>query len=69
MAFLEYRDGDALVFGTEPTGLSDAVLADPHLTDLLRIPMVPGRRSLNLSNSAAVATYEAWRQLGFPGGA
>jgi tRNA (cytidine/uridine-2'-O-)-methyltransferase len=64
---VSYRPGDALLFGTEPTGLSDAVLADPHLTDRLRIPMIPGRRSLNLSNSAAIATYEAWRQLGFPG--
>ena len=38
-----------------------------RVTDRLRIPMVPGRRSLNLSNSAAVVTYEAWRQHGFPG--
>ncbi|GAA5067705.1 tRNA (cytidine(34)-2'-O)-methyltransferase [Nocardia callitridis] len=63
-----YRDGDVLLFGTEPTGLPDSVLADPHLTDQLRIPMLPGRRSMNLSNSAAVAVYEAWRQLGFPAG-
>jgi tRNA (cytidine/uridine-2'-O-)-methyltransferase len=62
-----YRDGDVLMFGPEPGGLSDSVLADPHVTDRLRIPMLPGRRSLNLSNAAAVAGYEAWRQLGFPG--
>jgi tRNA (cytidine/uridine-2'-O-)-methyltransferase len=37
------------------------------VTDRLRIPMLPGRRSLNLSNSAAVAVYEAWRQQGYPG--
>lgn len=60
-----YRAGDVLVFGPEPTGLSDAVLHDPNVTDRLRIPMLPGRRSLNLSNAAAVAAYEAWRQLGF----
>ena len=64
---VDYRPDDALLFGAEATGLSEAVLADPHLTDRLRIPMIPGRRSLNLSNSAAIATYEAWRQLGFPG--
>jgi tRNA (cytidine/uridine-2'-O-)-methyltransferase len=64
-ADIAYRAGDVLVFGPEPTGLSDAVLHDPHVTDRLRIPMRPGRRSLNLSNAAAIATYEAWRQLGF----
>lgn len=64
---LDYRPGDALLFGTEPTGLPAAHLAHPRITAVVRIPMLPGRRSMNLSNSAAVATYEAWRQLGFPG--
>ncbi|MCM6776211.1 tRNA (cytidine(34)-2'-O)-methyltransferase [Nocardia sp. CDC159] len=64
---ITYRKGDALLFGPEPTGLPEEVLADPHVTDQLRIPMLPGRRSMNLSNAAAVAVYEAWRQLGFPG--
>ncbi|WP_040774628.1 tRNA (cytidine(34)-2'-O)-methyltransferase [Nocardia pneumoniae] len=63
-----YRENDVLLFGTEPTGLPEAVLSDPHITDRLRIPMLPGRRSMNLSNAAAVTVYEAWRQLGFPGG-
>jgi tRNA (cytidine/uridine-2'-O-)-methyltransferase len=58
---------DVLMFGPEPTGLAPEVLHDPHVTDRLRIPMLPGRRSLNLSNSAAVAVYEAWRQQGYPG--
>jgi len=66
-AEIAYRAGDVLLFGPEPTGLAPAVLEDPHVTDRLRIPMLPGRRSLNLSNAAAVAAYEAWRQLGFPG--
>jgi tRNA (cytidine/uridine-2'-O-)-methyltransferase len=66
-ADVAYVAGDALVFGPEPTGLSPAVLADEHITDRLRIPMLAGRRSLNLSNAAAVAAYEAWRQLGFAG--
>lgn len=64
-ADVRYRSGDVLVFGPEPTGLSQAVLTDPNITDRLRIPMLPGRRSLNLANSAAIAVYEAWRQLGF----
>lgn len=59
---VSYRAGDVLMFGPEPTGLSPEVLHDDHVTDRLRIPMLPGRRSLNLSNSAAVAVYEAWRQ-------
>lgn len=65
---VDYRPGDVLLFGPEPTGLSDEALADPRVTDLIRIPMIPGRRSMNLSNAAAVAAYEAWRQMGFPGG-
>ena len=65
---LAYRDGDVLLFGPEPTGLDDAVLAHPRVVEQVRIPMLPGRRSLNLANAAAVATYEAWRQLGFPAG-
>lgn len=59
---LRYRPGDALLFGTEPTGLPEAILDDPRVTSKVRIPMLPGVRSLNLSNSAAVAVYEAWRQ-------
>lgn len=65
---IDYQEGDALLFGTEPSGLPAEHLAHPRITGEVRIPMLPGRRSMNLSNSAAVATYEAWRQLGFPGG-
>jgi tRNA (cytidine/uridine-2'-O-)-methyltransferase len=67
-ADIEYQDGDVLMFGPEPTGLDAAVLGDPRVTEVVRIPMLPGRRSLNLSNAAAVAVYEAWRQVGFPDG-
>lgn len=63
-----YQDGDALLFGTEPTGLPEAHSHHPKVTDQVRIPMLPSRRSMNLSNSAAVAVFEAWRQLGFAGG-
>ncbi|GGK56716.1 tRNA (cytidine(34)-2'-O)-methyltransferase [Nocardia camponoti] len=65
---IAYQPGDILLFGTEPTGLPDDVLADSHITEQVRVPMLPGRRSMNLSNTAAVAVYEAWRQLGFPEG-
>ena len=66
-ADIGYQPGDVLLFGPEPTGLDDATLADPHITEQVRIPMLAGRRSLNLSNAAAVAAYEAWRQHGFTG--
>lgn len=66
-ADIGFRFGDALLFGTEPHGLPEEHLAHPRISAEVRIPMIPGRRSMNLSNSAAVATYEAWRQLGFPG--
>ncbi|MCL3859509.1 tRNA (cytidine(34)-2'-O)-methyltransferase [Actinotalea sp. K2] len=62
-----YRPDDVLLFGPEPSGLPPEVLAHPRVTEQVRIPMLAGRRSLNLSNCAAVATYEAWRQLGFAG--
>jgi tRNA (cytidine/uridine-2'-O-)-methyltransferase len=68
-ADVRYAPGDVLLFGPEPTGLDEATLADPHITERVRIPMLAGRRSLNLSNAAAVAAYEAWRQNGFNGAA
>ena len=66
-ADISYRTGDVLLFGPEPTGLDATTLADPNVTETVRIPMIDGRRSLNLSNAAAVAVYEAWRQNGFDG--
>lgn len=66
-AEIAYQPGDVLMFGPEPTGLDETTLADPHITERVRIPMLAGRRSLNLSNAAAVAAYEAWRQHGFDG--
>lgn len=64
---VDYVPGDVLLFGPEPTGLDAETLADPHVTQRVRIPMLAGRRSLNLSNAAAVVVYEAWRQQGFTG--
>jgi tRNA (cytidine/uridine-2'-O-)-methyltransferase len=64
---VRYQPGDVLLFGTEPTGLPTEVMADRRITSLIRIPMLTGRRSMNLSNAAAVAAYEAWRQYEFAG--
>jgi tRNA (cytidine/uridine-2'-O-)-methyltransferase len=64
---VDYRAGDVLLFGPEPDGLPAHVLADPHIEAQVRIPMLAGRRSLNLANAASIAIYEAWRQHGFAG--
>ena len=66
-ADIDYQPDDVLMFGPEPDGLDAATLADAHITAQVRIPMLAGRRSLNLSNAAAIAVYEAWRQHGYPG--
>ncbi len=63
-----YQADDALLFGSETSGLPDAVLDRIPAAQRLRLPMRPGNRSLNLSNSVAVTVYEAWRQLGYCGG-
>lgn len=63
-----FADGDALVFGPETRGLPDDVLGQCPPERRLRIPMLAGVRSLNLSNAVAVAVYEAWRRLGWEGG-
>lgn len=64
-----YREGDAFLFGAESRGLPDAALSAVPAERRLRLPMRPGNRSLNLSNAVAVVVFEAWRQLGFAGGA
>jgi len=60
-----FRSGDYLVFGSETSGLNAAVRQSFLPTHLLRLPMLPGQRSLNLSNAVAVTVFEAWRQIGF----
>lgn len=62
-----YERNDALLFGRESRGLPEDVVAALPSGHDLRLPMRPGQRSLNLSNSVAVAVFEAWRQWGFPG--
>jgi tRNA (cytidine/uridine-2'-O-)-methyltransferase len=65
---MEYRENDALLFGPETRGLPQALLDSLPENHKLRLPLQPGNRSLNLSNTVAVAVYEAWRQQGFSGG-
>lgn len=62
-----YHAGDAFLFGPETRGLPPAVLGGIPSDRLLRVPMRPESRSLNLSNTVAVVIYEAWRQLGYAG--
>jgi len=60
-----FQAGDYLVFGSETSGLSTAVRQSFLPDHLLRLPMLPGQRSLNLSNAVAVTVFEAWRHTGF----
>ena len=61
--------GDVFVFGPETRGLPPEILESLPAEQRLRLPMVAGNRSLNLSNAAAVVLFEAWRQQGFAGSA
>lgn len=64
---VDYQRGDALLFGPESRGLPADILATLSPEQRLRLPMLPNNRSLNLSNTVAVAVFEAWRQCGFEG--
>jgi tRNA (cytidine/uridine-2'-O-)-methyltransferase len=64
-----FARGDWLVFGGESTGLPPALRAQLQPAQLVRLPMRPAQRSLNLSNAVAVAVFEAWRQNGYAGAA
>ncbi|MGH8242267.1 MAG: tRNA (cytidine(34)-2'-O)-methyltransferase [Steroidobacteraceae bacterium] len=65
---VRYRAGDAFLYGRETSGLPPETLASWPRERLIRLPMRPGNRSLNLSNAVAVVVFEAWRQLSFAGG-
>lgn len=62
---VEYRPDDILLFGPETRGLPQSVLDSMPVSSILRIPMLPHSRSLNLSNAVAVILYEALRQQAF----
>jgi tRNA (cytidine/uridine-2'-O-)-methyltransferase len=66
-AAVAYHRGDAFLFGPETRGLPPELLARFRPEHILRIPMMPGNRSINLSNAVAVIVYEAWRQQEFAG--
>jgi len=68
-AAARFQAGDWLVFGSESAGLPGDLRERLGAERLLRLPMRPGQRSLNLSNAVAVVVFEAWRQLGYRGGA
>jgi len=65
---VRYQPGDAFLFGRETSGLPAALLDSLESAAKVSIPMRPGNRSVNLSNSVALVVYEAWRQNGFAGG-
>ncbi len=66
-AEVAFQPGDVFVFGPETRGLSPEILAVFSDDARLRLPMLPGQRSLNLSNTVAVTVFEAWRQQGYAG--
>ena len=68
-AEVEFRVGDAFVFGAETKGISTSLLEEFAPETRLRLPMLAGNRSINLSNTVAVVVFEAWRQIGFLGSA
>jgi len=63
---VSFQAGDYLLFGSETAGLPEEVRVQIPDENKLRIPMLEGSRSMNLSNATAVIVYDAWRQLGFP---
>jgi tRNA (cytidine/uridine-2'-O-)-methyltransferase len=65
---IKFEIDDVFVMGPETRGLPPEILAQFAPDRRLRLPMMPQNRSLNLSNSAAVLLYEAWRQNDFEGG-
>ena len=68
LASIDWRPGDSLVFGSESAGLPAALRESFPPERLVRLPLLPGQRSLNLSNAVAVAVFEAWRVNGYAGG-
>jgi tRNA (cytidine/uridine-2'-O-)-methyltransferase len=64
-----FQAGDVFVFGPESRGLPADILDGFDAGHRLRLPMLPGSRSMNLSNAVSVVVFEAWRQNGFAGGA
>lgn len=69
LADVAWRPGDWLVFGSESRGLDPALRERFAAPQRVRLPMLPGQRSLNLSNAVAVVVFEAWRQQGYAGSA
>ena len=67
-AEVRFQSDDAFVFGPEAAGLPDEIVESFPDDRRLRLPMVPGNRSVNLSNAVAILVFEAWRQLAFAGG-
>ncbi|WP_218309378.1 tRNA (uridine(34)/cytosine(34)/5-carboxymethylaminomethyluridine(34)-2'-O)-methyltransferase TrmL [Alteromonas antoniana] len=64
---IQYKKGDALLFGPETRGLPNDVIDALPPAQRVRIPMLPDSRSMNLSNAVSVFVYESWRQLGYDG--
>ena len=64
---IKFKKNDAILFGSESTGLSQDILNKIQKENIINIPMKPNNRSLNLSNAVSIIVYESWRQHNFEG--
>jgi|TARA_B100000686_G_C16520905_1_gene827174 tRNA (cytidine/uridine-2'-O-)-methyltransferase len=64
---IKFKKNDAILFGSESTGLSQDILNKIQKENIFNIPMKPNNRSLNLSNAVSIIVYESWRQHNFEG--
>ena len=64
---IKFKKNDAILFGSESTGLSQDILNKIQKENIFNIPMKPNNRSLNLSNAVSIIVFESWRQHNFEG--
>ena len=64
---IKFKKNDAILFGSESTGLSQDILNKIQKENIINIPMKPNNRSLNLSNAVSIIVFESWRQHNFEG--
>ena len=64
---IKFKKNDAILFGSESTGLSQDIVNKIQKENIFNIPMKPNNRSLNLSNAVSIIVYESWRQHNFEG--
>tara|TARA_B100000029_G_scaffold198321_1_gene196376 strand:+ start:15857 stop:16321 length:465 start_codon:yes stop_codon:yes gene_type:complete len=64
---IKFEKNDAILFGSESTGLKQDIINKIQKENIFKIPMKPNNRSLNLSNAVSIIVYESWKQHNFEG--